>query len=106
MRSRPEDPAGGKRGDFKEQCNKKNSPGFLFPALNAVILSRAEVRHRGKVSGVLVMLFDSAFFGFAFITGPLAYNLGYFNMYYTLAFIMLAGFLIYSFFEKILKTNR
>ena len=80
--------------------------GFLFPALNAVILSRAEVRHRGKVSGVLVMLFDSAFFGFAFITGPLAYNLGYFNMYYTLAFIMLAGFLIYSFFEKILKTNR
>lgn len=33
MRSRPEDLAGGKRGDFKEQCNKKNLPGFLFPAL-------------------------------------------------------------------------
>jgi MFS family permease len=77
--------------------------GFLFPALNAVVLSRAEVRHRGKVSGILVMLFDSAFFGFAFICGPLAYRIGYFNMYYILAFIMLAGFLIYIFFEKILK---
>jgi MFS family permease len=80
--------------------------GFLFPALNAVILSRAEVRHRGKVSGVLVMLFDSAFYGFAFLCGPLAYKFGYFIMYYTLAAIMLIGFLIYVFFEKILKTNK
>jgi MFS family permease len=80
--------------------------GFLFPALNAVILSRTEVRHRGKVSGVLVMLFDSAFFGFAFISGPLAFNFGYFNMYYIMALIMLAGFLIYIFFEKILKNER
>ena len=39
--------------------------GFLYPALNAVILSRAEVRHRGKVSGVLVMLYDTAFSGLA-----------------------------------------
>jgi MFS family permease len=79
--------------------------GFLFPALNAVILSRVEVWHRGKVSGVLVMLFDSAFFGFAFICGPLAYNFGYFTMYYALAVIMLAGFLIYVFFERNLKAN-
>jgi hypothetical protein len=69
-------------------------------------LSRAEVRHRGKVSGVLVMLFDSAFFGFAFISGPLAFKFGYFNMYYIMALIMLAGFLIYIFFEKFLKINR
>jgi MFS family permease len=80
--------------------------GFLFPALNAVILSRAEVRHRGKISGVLVMLFDSAFYGFAFLCGPLAHKFGYFSMYYTLAAIMLIGFLIYVFFERILTTNK
>jgi hypothetical protein len=52
--------------------------GFLYPALNAVILSRAEVRHRGKVSGILVMLYDSAFSGFTFFMGPFAFYWGYF----------------------------
>jgi len=77
------------------------SYGFLFPALNAVILSRAEVRHRGKIAGILVMLFDSSFYGFAFIMGPLAYRAGYFSMFYVLAAIMLAGLLFYIILEKV-----
>jgi hypothetical protein len=51
------------------------------------------------------MLYDTAFYGFAFIMGPLAFYRGYFNMLYTLAAMMLTGFLIYVFLEKIIKKN-
>lgn len=80
--------------------------GLLFPALNALVLSQTEARHRGKVSGVLVMLFDSAFFGFAFMAGPIAYRVGYIYMFYALAAILLLGFLIFALFEEVLKVGQ
>ncbi|HCL57459.1 MAG TPA: hypothetical protein DHW82_10685 [Spirochaetia bacterium] len=76
------------------------SYGLLYPVLNALVLMRSDIKDRGKVSGVLTMLFDTGFSAFAFLNGMLVFHYGYKLMFSALAGLMVLGFFIFTFLER------
>ncbi len=79
------------------------SYGFLYPVLNALVLNRATITERGKISGILVMLYDVGFIGFALFMGPIAKTWNYFGMFIILAFLFILGFFSFFILEKNIK---
>lgn len=73
------------------------SYGLLFPAVNAIIMGLAPSSERGKISGMLAVVYEFGFRGVPVALGTLVFYVGYVAMFYTVALGYLAAlcFLLY-----------
>lgn len=71
------------------------SYGLLYPTTNAMVLTNTSQRLRGRVSGLLTMLFEVGFRGFAIFAGIFVHNFSYSIMFYALFAFYLIGVLFY-----------
>lgn len=71
------------------------SYGLLYPSLNGFVLTNTPQSLRGKISGVLTLLFEVGFRGFALLAGTVSHLIGYSYMFYLLALLYFIGIFIY-----------
>ena len=76
------------------------SYGLLYPTMNALVLNRTAEHWRGRVSGLLTLLFESGFRGFALIAGTVSFYLGYAAMFYVLAAVYSLGLFFYWLLDR------
>ncbi|THB68864.1 MAG: MFS transporter [Gammaproteobacteria bacterium] len=75
------------------------SYGLLYPTTNAMVLTNSKESVRGRVSGLLTMLFEAGFRGFALIAGAVVGAAGYFSMFYFLLAFYVVGVLLFMFLQ-------
>ncbi len=73
------------------------SYGLLFPAVNAAIIGLSPVSERGKISGVLTMVYEFGFRGVPVVLGTVVYQMGYAVMFYAVAasYVLALCYLLY-----------
>lgn len=73
--------------------------GMLYPTLSALVIDKSWPDERGKAMGAYNASFSMGVNFPTFAFGIIAKNWGFFDMYLISAFIVFAGFLIFTFFE-------
>ncbi len=77
------------------------SYGLLYPATNAMVLTQTSSRIRGKVSGLLTMLFEMGFRGFALFAGMIVHHISYEMMFYLLFVFYFIGIMVYYYLRRV-----
>ena len=76
------------------------SYGFLYPVINAMLTNKCHTNVRGKLSGVLSLLYNSGYSGFALFMGYIVIRLNYFYAFYLLFIMLIVALIIFYFLEK------
>ena len=77
--------------------------GFLYPTISAIIIDRASSSERGKAMGAFNASFSLGINYIAFPLGIIAKFWGFSIMYLLTGILVLAGVIIFTFFEKSLS---